>query len=485
MHKQTKIFAKRVIDFMHTAKVCVEVGTFCETAISRMVETGAKACVVVDGHGKLAGILRQQDILSKVVFKVAPQALIDSVMDDRVQTMRADEYLYHAIGRMRRYGVSELVVVDTAMKPVGMVYLQDAVEIAATDLMQQIDRLSGEGDVESLRGVKAAQVDLAHDMFEDHQPASIVQQLLTHINKDIYSRIIHDNVCHMEAEGWGRPPVDFCAIVMGSAGRGENYLFPDQDNGFILQDYPDEDHNKVDEYFRELASRMCRDLDEVGFPYCTGYVMATNPLWRKSISQWRQQVGLWGKKRNSIALRLADIFFDFQPVYGQTSLADELRYTLVDAVKKNHFFLQEMYSLQADHTVGINIFGRLGLEETGDNAGLFDVKYRATLPLVEAVRLLSLKSGIESTGTLERVERLHKARKVSDTEQEYLVFSFNFLTKILLKRQIEAFKSNAPVTRFVDPKTLSRQEKETLLRALRHVEAFRKRLKAEVTGDVF
>jgi signal-transduction protein with cAMP-binding, CBS, and nucleotidyltransferase domain len=74
---------------------------------------------------------------------------------------------------------------------------------------------------------------------------------------------------------------------------------------------------------------------------------------------------------------------------------------------------------------------------------------------------------------------------VSDTEQEYLVFAFNFLTKILLKRQIEAFKSNAPVTRFIDPKTLSRQEKETLLRALRHVEAFRKRLKAEVTGDVF
>ena len=31
---------------------------------------------------------------------------------------------------------------------------------------------------------------------------------------------------------------------MGSGGRGESYLFPDQDNGFILADYPDAEHTR-------------------------------------------------------------------------------------------------------------------------------------------------------------------------------------------------------------------------------------------------
>ncbi|NVK19665.1 MAG: CBS domain-containing protein [Methylocystaceae bacterium] len=485
MHKQTKIFAKRVVDFMHTPKVCMELGSFCETVITHMADQQAQCCIVLDSHGKLAGILRKDDILSRIVFKVGPNALIDDVMDDKVQTIRPDEYLYHAIGRMRRQNVREIVVVNEAMQPVGIVYLRDAIEIAASHLMEQIDRLSAEGDIDSLREVKAAQVDLAADMFEDNQPATAIQQLLSHVNNDIYSKIVHDNICHMDAEGWGKPPVEFCVIVMGSGGRGENYLYPDQDNGFILEDYDDNDHTRVDEYFRELANRMCRDLNEVGFPYCTGDVMATNPLWRKTVSQWVEQVSLWGRKRNSLALRMADIFFDFKPVWGKNSLAKDLRFALTEMLKSNHFFLQEMYSQQVDHNVAINIFGRLQREEEGDHVGKVDIKYRGTLPLVEAVRLLSFKHGFEETGTLARIERLHLAKVLSDAEKEYLETALTFLTKLLLKNQIRAFQKDQTVTRFINPNHISQAEKEELLRSLRHIEAFRKRMKGEFTADVF
>ncbi len=481
MHKQTKIFANRVEDFMHTPKVCLELGSICEHVIAEMAEKKAQCCVVVDSYGKLAGILRHDDILSRIVFKVGPQTLIDEAMDTNVQTIFAHEYLYHAIGRMRRHQVREIVVVNQAVQPIGIVYLQDAIEVAAAHLMQQIDRLSGEGDVDSLRDVKSAQVDLAFDMFDDHQPATAIQQLFSHVNNDIYSKIIHDNICHMDAEGWGKPPVEFCAIVMGSGGRGENYLYPDQDNGFILEDYPDEDHNRVDQYFRELACRMSRDLDKIGFPYCTGNVMATNPVWRKTISQWRDQIMLWGRKRNVVAIRLSDIFFDFQPVWGARDLATDLRASVIEMIKANHFFLQEMFQSQVDHSVALGMFGRLALEKDGQ----LDLKYRGALPLIEAVRLLSLKHGLVETSTLLRIKKLHAASILSDTEKDYLSSAFGFLTQLLLQKQVAAFKNNKPVTRFVDPKTLSRQEKENLLNAFRHIEAFRKRIKGDFTGDVF
>ncbi|SCA57320.1 putative signal-transduction protein with CBS domains [Candidatus Terasakiella magnetica] len=486
MRSQTEIFSKRVKDFMHMPEAAVSVGTPCCDVVALMSDKKTHCCVVSDTHNKLAGILRSEDILNKIVFKVSEQTVIEDVMVKEVQTIAPHEYLYHAIGRMRRYGICELVVVDETMQPVGMIYLKEAVEAASSHFMQQIDRLSAEGSLESLRDVKDAQVELAHDMFKDQVAASLTQRLLSHVNNDTVARIISANLTHMEAEGWGAPPVEFCAIVMGSGGRGENYLYPDQDNGFILEDYPDEDHNRVDHFFRELAKRMCDDLNEVGFPYCEGHVMATNPLWRKTLSQWIKQVKLWGKKRNSVALRLADIFFDFQPVWGKVELADDLRASVLQTVQANHFFLQEMYHAQRDHRVAINLFGRL-IDDPSDEAHkrMVDLKYRGFLPLVEGVRLLSLKAGIGETSTLKRIEKLHEAKALSENEADYLSSAFRFITQLLLKRQVREYESKQPVTRFVKIRRLSKREKDSLINSLRHIESFRKRLKGEFTGDVY
>jgi CBS domain-containing protein len=486
MHPQTKIFTQVVKAFMLKSKVCVQTGTSCAEAISQMADLNAPCAIVMDSHGKLAGILRLSSVLKDIVFKVTPQTLIEDVMDLNVQGVGPDEYLYYAIGRMRRQHLKELVVVDDAMHPLGIIHLDDAIEISANPLLQQIDRFSAEGDLESLCALKTAQVEIAHDLFEENLPISQIQHLLSHVNNDIYSRIINDTLRNMQAEGWGHPPVDFCVIVMGSGGRGENYLYPDQDNGFILDDYPDEDHNQVDQFFRELAERMCDALNYIGFPYCTGNVMARNPLWRKSLSQWMAQVQLWGRKRNATALRLADIFFDFQPVWGKESLAKRLREHLLKSVKENHFFLLEMHHSQVDHTVALGLLGRLkGEVSDTPHGGYIDMKYRASLPLVESVRLLSLKAGLKETSTLARIEKLHTAGLVRTSEQEDLISAFMFITQLLLKRQVQTFKSHQPVRRFINPKNLSKREKQSLIDCLTHIDQFRKRIKAEFTGDVF
>ncbi|GGF63846.1 hypothetical protein GCM10011332_17330 [Terasakiella brassicae] len=471
---------------MHPAKVCVPFGTTCAAAIARMTEEKQPCCIVIDGYGKIAGLVRTQDILEKILFKLGPQTLIEDVMDDKALTVFEGEYLYHAIARMRRRHVDEIIVVDQAKQPLGIISYREAVEAAASRLIQHIDRLGGEGNLDSLRGVKAAQVEIARDLFDDNVSAAYIQHLLSHVNNDIVARIITMNLAHMEAEGWGTPPVEFCVIVMGSGGRGENYLSPDQDNGFILDNYPDEDHGRVDQFFRELAARMCNDLNEIGFPYCKGYVMASNPLWRKSLSQWVEQVRLWGRKRNAAALRLADIFFDFQPVWGRLDLAHDLRQNVLKMVRENNFFLQEMYRAQADHSVGLGLFGRLAPDpDVQSQHKMIDLKYRGSLPLVEGIRLLSLRHALEVTSTEDRIEKLHNAGVLSDTEADYLGSAFAFLVHILLKRQVMDYRNGVLASRFVRFKDLSKRERENLRNALRHIEAFRKRLKAEFTGDVF
>ena len=178
------------------------------------------------------------------------------------------------------------------------------------------------------------------------------------INNDIYRRIVNLNMNQMAREGFGPPPARFSVIVMGSGGRGENYLYPDQDNGFIIEDYPDENHTEIDAWFIELAERMTRDLDAVGLPLCKGFVMATNPLWRKTLPQWKQQLDIWNKRPNTTRLRLCDIFFDFRTVWGETDMADELRRHVTQISKNNPAFLRAMYEDDQDHGTALGWFGR-------------------------------------------------------------------------------------------------------------------------------
>ena len=62
--------------------------------------------------------------------------------------------------------------------------------------------------------------------------------LVNALNDDITRAVLGQSLATMEAAGWGEPPVPFAVLVMGSAGRAESLLHPDQDNGFILADHP-------------------------------------------------------------------------------------------------------------------------------------------------------------------------------------------------------------------------------------------------------
>ncbi len=169
---------------------------------------------------------------------------------------------------MRRFGWRHMPVVDGGGRPRGMLDLHDAPAIAGAQTLRHVDRIAHDGSLAGLREIKAAQVDLAEDLFADNVPAPDVQARLTDINRDIHRRVLAGALRDMEAAGYGPPPVDFAAIVMGSGGRGESFLYPDQDNGFILDDYPDARHTEIDAFFIELAERVTQTLDAIGFPLC-------------------------------------------------------------------------------------------------------------------------------------------------------------------------------------------------------------------------
>ena len=483
---RTAIFTRLVRDIMQPKPLTAPVTRPVAELVGAMTEARESSVVVVDGEDLPLGILTEQDVTRRVAFRVEGEVDTGSVMTEPVATIGETDHLFRAIARMRRLNLRHMPVVERNGALVGMLNLHDAMAAATQSLMEQIDNLTWETSVDGLTQVKAYQVELADELFRENLPVSDIQMILTDINNDIYRRIVDLGLRAMKEEGRGDPPVNFSVIVMGSGGRGENYVYPDQDNGFILNDYPDDRHTEIDAWFIDLAGRMTRDLDAVGLPLCKGFVMATNPLWRKTLSQWKEQVRLWTRKRSDTALRLCDIFFDFRTVWGDPAMGDELRDHITDLAARNPSLLQQLLADKENHGVGLSLFGHFIVEkDEPDHRGEINLKQTATLPLVEGVRLLSLRERITDTSTLARMTALQEGGVLDADEHDYLHGAFHTVCRLLLRQQVADFKTGRKVSNYVHPNTLSRRETDMLKDSMEAIDRLRKRIRSEFTADIF
>ncbi|MDJ0946000.1 MAG: putative nucleotidyltransferase substrate binding domain-containing protein [Kiloniellales bacterium] len=486
MQSQTKIFSQLVRDYMRKGGLVLPAETTVAQLIAEMVRRKRTSALVTDREGRLSGIITEQDITRRIALRCSGEEPATAVMTAPVESVSRDDYLYVAIARMRRFGWRHMPVTDPEERPVGIIDLNAALAVAAEQILRQIDRIVHENSLDGLREVKAAQVEVADELFRDRVPAPEIQAVLSDINRGIHRRVIRRNLAAMRDTGWGEPPVPFALLIMGSGGRGESFLYPDQDNGFILDDYPDSEHERIDGFFIELAERMTLELDQIGFPYCNGYVMATNPLWRKSRSQWAAQLRYWGRKRSEIAVQLSDIFFDFTCGYGDANMVRELRTRVTEMLRASPGFLQEMQAEVRNQGVALGWFGRLQTEtEKKEFKGKINLKHRGTLPLVSCVRLLALREGVEATSTLGRIGALHDKGVFDRDTQDYLKGAFRHITGLLLRQQIADFKAGESVSNYTHPDDLSEREKDILIDSFRAIEGLRDRVYAEFTGDVF
>jgi signal-transduction protein with cAMP-binding, CBS, and nucleotidyltransferase domain len=480
------VFTRTVGDYMEPAPPTLTTGDNCGAAVELLRAPEVSGVLIVDDGRQPLGIVTEQDVTHRIAYQLDAGESVASAMSAPVTTISRGDYLFQAIALMRREALRHLPVVDDQGLLVGMLHLHRALSESVPLLLEMIEHLTP-GDLRTgIEHMKRAQVKIALGLLHDGVPAPEIQTLLTHFNNDIYRRVIRQAMDRLRDEGAGSPPVGFDVIVMGSGGRGESYLFPDQDNGFVLDDYPDADHNQVDAYFIPLAERMTAALHEVGITLCKGFVMASNPLWRKSISQWCEQLQYWLRKPSDATLRLSDIFFDFLPVHGQGENARTLREFVTRTLPERHMFLGRMQAVQRDHGVALGLFKRLTVDDRdGPHKGKLNLKYHGLLPLVENIRLLALREGVASTSTLERIAELHSRNVLSNDEQDYLCGAFQHITHLVLRQQLQDFDANLPVGPYVSPDALSEREKDMLVDGLDAINDLRGRMRGEFSGDIF
>ena len=482
MHTQSNntvdLFTIQIKKHMNDDFIIVQHNEILSDVITKL-QTEQKSSILVIQDNVLTGIITEQDIVRKITFKENKNNLVSNIMVQPVISVLEDDLLFYAVGKMRKNKFRHIPVVNKDSYPVGMIDLQSALAAELGVLIHEIDQLTyDDDDTEGLIKMKKQQISLTETLINQNASPGDISYILSFLNNVIYRRAIKNAEKKIQAQNILTNIPNYCVITMGSGGRMESFLHPDQDNGIIYEDH-NEDPKQVDLYFLELAKEFTKTLDECDIPYCKGDLMASNILWRKSISGWKKQIDEWTSNMTEQNARYIDMLYDFRSVHGTDTLADDLRNHVIEKLQSNHV-LKFLYKSEEMSDSGINFFGGFVLEkEDEENLGLLNLKHTGTLPLVESIRLYSIRHGIKKLSTLGRLQELNKLKVFSDDQYDFFKSAFKFLSDILLKNQVVRAREGKAIKNFIDPKKLLDLDKQLLKIYLKKI----KSLKEQVRGD--
>ncbi|MEH7011648.1 DUF294 nucleotidyltransferase-like domain-containing protein [Neobacillus niacini] len=281
---------------------------------------------------------------------------------------------------------------------------------------------------------------------------------LNQLHDEIINRVITVSVKEIE-ERCGPLPCPFTFFMMGSAGRFEQSVWSDQDHGIIYQ----RQGTEIMDYFLALGKEISHGLQLAGYEYCDGAVMASNPLWCKSLSEWRRQLANWSIDSNWQSIRQLLIFIDGRSLYGEASFLENLKIEVYQTIK-NENLLKKVLDNTLHLKKGIGVLGQILVETHGPHSGSLNIKEKALFPYVNAIRLLAIKGNILETSTLSRLKKLSKVELPSIKKELY---KQQFL-KLLNLRLSLSKPDNYENSHYLPVASLSKKQKEEVKEILKN-----------------
>ncbi|MFC5451711.1 DUF294 nucleotidyltransferase-like domain-containing protein [Paenibacillus aestuarii] len=274
-------------------------------------------------------------------------------------------------------------------------------------------RIHQAGQFDELRVTR----DQVHEMFREHLLFAYSAEFARDINT-IHDSLIQRTIAlaeqQLEARGMGRPPAPYAFMLFGSGGRSEQTLWSDQDNGLIYEEPGDCSGEASALYFAELVGCILQGLEVLGYPPCQGNVVSSNPQWRKTLSSYMEMMHVWFAEPNWENVRYLLILADMRCIYGAPHLVERLKEEMITYIQQHGEILPFLLSNTLHHKITLGVFGQLIKERYGEDAGGFDIKYGAYIPIVNGIRLLSLQAGIAASSTLQRLVLLKEGGFVAE-----------------------------------------------------------------------
>ena len=294
---------------------------------------------------------------------------------------------------------------------------------------------------------------LIQDYFERRHSVVAFFELCGTMRKNLVRRALEQVEAWMEEHGFGTPPGRYCWFILGCSGRGEGSLFCDCESVFVFHD----EDVQGNPFFRVFG----RKAEELLAPLGLHTRLTAAPArfgWQGSIAEWRSRLneGMAGQHEVDelgVLTELADLSL----VAGDETLAGEMLNLVRGMLEFHQGALRTLARNVSEMHTGLDFFGRLRLEKSGPNRGLFDLEQYALEPLVSNVRVLALKYGVTATGTIDRIKEVMERGPMTVELAERLLLGFHVLMSLKIRNE-GAARGKA----YLDPEQLSDREERLL-----------------------
>ncbi|KGY10402.1 DUF294 nucleotidyltransferase-like domain-containing protein [Vibrio sinaloensis] len=408
-----------------------------------------------DDNNPLVGIITDRDLCTRVLAQgLDPNDDVSSVMTTEVISLDHNAYVYEAMLTMLRYNVHHLPVLKDK-KPIGIIEATDIVRYESQNSLLLVSSIFQQQSIEELAALSEQVKDSFVRLVNEDANSHMVGSAMSVIGRSFKQRIIE-----LAEEELGEPPIPYCFVALGSMGRDEQLLVTDQDNAIILDNtFVKQEH---DAYFAELAKRVCDGLDKCGYTYCTGDIMATNPDWRMTRTEWEECFADWIDNPNPKALLNASIFFDLDGVYGRLKWAEQLNGFIVRRARKNNRFLACLARNAMNRTPPLGFFKDFVMEKDGQHKNSINLKRRGTAPLADLIRVHALAVGSRSKNSFERLDDIQEAGILPKGKARDLSDALEFISMVRIRHQAFDVENQIDPDNNIEPENLSDFERRNL-----------------------
>lgn len=431
-------------------------------------------CVFVTQNNRIIGIVTENDFLARsLAISKSPHSPITDIMSAPVASIPDQAFLYQALLSFEENKIEFLATTSHDSNINGVISHRDLSVIQHNTFSYLAHQIQAAENIDSLVTLHKKVPSLVLALLDSGNKSENITRLISSLSDTFTQKLIAFGL-----EKLGPAPCRFAFIAMGSEGRQEQTLSTDQDNAIIYDDISGEQAEHAEQYFLQLGEFMAYSLDEIGYNYCKGGIMACNKKWNQQLSSWKAYFDNWVNSQDIEDIVNANIFYDFRHIYGDQNLTQQLKKHVTRSAEQSPGFIQSLAASLGHYKSALSNFGKIVNNEVGSKENTVDIKF-AISPLVKYGRLLALKHGVEETNTVHRIKKTFNSNETSTEAFDSISFCYNYLMQLRFKRQAEALLRGETPTNKVDISELNEFESSTLIKIFSEIDKLVGRVKSE------
>jgi signal-transduction protein with cAMP-binding, CBS, and nucleotidyltransferase domain/PAS domain-containing protein len=441
-------------------------------AVDLMARYNTGLLLIRSDDGAPLGLITDRDIRSRIIIDLLNvESPVSDFMTSPLISLPETALLSDALILMEEKKIQHLFIKDKSGSVIG--YLGLDIILGKHNNVSHIlvNSVSQAQTLDDLKSIYNRLPFFVESAIEGTGNTSNVLSTLANVTEKITEKI--SELIFFEL---GDAPVPFAFVALGSEGRREQTLISDQDNAMI---YDDSDPTKAEEsaqYFARFAERMNYMLDAVGYPYCTGDVMAKNPKWNQPLSKWKTYFQEWITNPEPQNLLEIAIFFDMKLSVGSQFILDNLQEFIFRKLKENPAFYTFLAREGMSYKTQISFFGRIQTENSDEHSKSVNLKNPLRV-IVHLIRLYAMRNDLTETNTLRRFRKLYEKNVITEIFYKEVVFAYEFLTVHQLRSQIHSLKYKTRLVNHIDISTLSSIEYNILKNVFTQISTFQNKIK--------